>query len=153
MTYIDVFIDQYHDVYRDLKEVLNDLPNEALNWAPYKAGNSIAVLTTHLLGNQAETLRTVRNAPSDRVRSAEFETRDATASDLLALVEGADGLMHELTPNITSEQLEAETRRGAAISEGARTGLYHLAHSIVHAREHVGQIWMTRDLWRARPEG
>jgi uncharacterized damage-inducible protein DinB len=151
MTYPEVFADQYHDVYHDLKEVLNDLPGEALNWKPYEGANSIAVLTTHILGNQLETLRTVRGVATSRNRASEFKTEDATAAGLLELVADADSVMHELVDEITSAELEAKTTRPAASADTPSTGLYHLAHSIAHAREHVGQIWMTRDLWRARP--
>jgi uncharacterized damage-inducible protein DinB len=150
MTYIEVFTEQYHDVYHDLREVLNDLPDEALNWSPYAGANSIAVLTTHILGNQLETLRTVAGAPTTRDRPSEFRTRDATAAGLLELVANADSVMHELAGGITAEQLDAETTRPSSASGKARAGLYHLGHSIAHAREHIGQAWMTRDLWKAQ---
>lgn len=150
MTYIEVFIAEYGQVHDQLTEVINSLPDEALNWKPYAGGNSIAVLATHLVGNQVETLRTVREQPSDRNRPAEFAVDDASQAGLLALVDDARAVLAELAPQITPEQLERLVRRPAA-PDNAYPGLYQLSHSVTHAREHVGQIWMTRDLWEAKP--
>ncbi len=149
MTYLEVFVDQYRDVYRDLLEVIDSLPEEALNWAPYPEGNSIAVLATHLLGNQLETLRAVKGQPTSRNRSAEFEIDAASVAELRGLVAEAEAVMTELTPQITPRELDAMVRRPAR-ADTAHPGLYQLNHSITHAREHLGQIWMTRDLWKAR---
>jgi uncharacterized damage-inducible protein DinB len=150
MTYVEVFRQQYGEVYRDLTEVVNSLPDEALNWVPYGGANSISVLLTHLLGNQVETLRAIRGVPTDRNRSAEFEVKDATQDSLLAQLATAEAVLAELAPQITPEELDAIVVRPAALNDTDHTGLYQLGHSIAHAREHVGQIWMTRDLWGVR---
>jgi len=113
-----------------------------------QCGNFIAVLVTHLLGNQVETLRTVRQQPSDRNRAAEFAVDDASQADLVTLVDKARAVLVELAPEITSAQLDRLVRRPAA-PDTVYSGLYQLKHSITHAREHLGQIWMTRDLWKA----
>ncbi|HEV3233369.1 MAG TPA: DinB family protein [Candidatus Dormibacteraeota bacterium] len=150
MAYLEVFQEQYREVYGALLEVIASLPAEAMDWPPYTNANSIAVLVTHILGNQLETLRTVSGVPTDRNRDAEFRVQGASSDSLRDLVVGAEAVMAQLTPQITSEQLEAMIRRPSASTSEARTGLYHLNHSIAHAREHLGQIWMTRDLWRAK---
>jgi hypothetical protein len=150
VTYQEVFVQQYGDVHRELREVLQSLPDEALNWVPYPGANPIAVLVTHLLGNELETIQTVKRLPTDRNRASEFEVKDAAGGDLLALVDDAESVLRHLAPQIAPEDLDRMVRRPAALSDTARTGLYQLAHSIAHAREHVGQIWLTRDLWNAR---
>jgi uncharacterized damage-inducible protein DinB len=150
MTYLEVFADQYRDTHRELLDVIHSLPDGALNWVAYAGGNSIAVLVTHILGNQLETLRVVRGQPSSRTRSAEFEVDQASAADLRALLVEAQAIFEELTPRITPEELEATVTRPSAVRVIERSGLYTLNHSVVHAREHLGQIWMTRDLWNLR---
>ncbi len=147
MTYIEVFIRQYREVHDQLVEVIEDLPDEALNWKPYAGGNSISVLVTHTLGNQVETLLAVSQQVSNRDRKAEFAIDHATRADLLATVEGARARLADLAPRITPEQLDAMVRRPAA-AHSEHAGLYQLNHSITHAREHLGQIWMTRGLWK-----
>jgi uncharacterized damage-inducible protein DinB len=150
MSYAQVFAEQLGDVHRELAGVINELPAEALNWIPYEGGNSIAVLVTHLLGNELETLRVVRGMPTDRVRSAEFEVSNATRGGLLALLAEAEAVSAELTPRLTVEDLDRMVRRPAALGDTAHSGLYQLEHSLTHASEHYGQICMTRDLWGAR---
>jgi uncharacterized damage-inducible protein DinB len=149
MTYVEVFALQYGEVYEQLVDVIEDLSDEALNWRPYAGGNSIAVLVTHTLGNQVETLLAVSQRASNRDRKAEFAVDHATQADLLATVEGARAVLADLAPRITPEQLDAMVRRPAA-ADSEHPGLYQLNHSITHAREHLGQIWMTRDLWKAK---
>jgi hypothetical protein len=61
----------------------------------------------------------------------------------------AQAVFPELTPRVTPEELEATVTRPSAVRVIERSGLYTLNHSVVHAREHLGQIWMTRDLWNA----
>jgi uncharacterized damage-inducible protein DinB len=148
--YLEVLQDQWRMAHSDILEIIDNLPEEALNWVPYAGGNSIAVLVTHVLGNQLETLRTVRGQPTDRDRAAEFKVDQATAADLRVLVSEAEAVSGQLIPQITSEELDALVRRPNAPRINNRSGLYTLNHSIVHAREHVGQITLTRDLWKAR---
>jgi uncharacterized damage-inducible protein DinB len=150
MQYVQVFAEQYQDVYRELLESIDSLPQEALNWVPCPGANSVAVLVTHILGNQLETLRAIRGEPTSRNRTAEFEVLGATAADLLALVVEAEAISAQITPQITPAQLDAVVNRPSATRVVNRSGLYTLAHSIVQAREHLGQIWLTRDLWRAQ---
>lgn len=152
MTYVEVFAQQFKDVHRELARIVEGLSDEALNWTPHPGGNSIAVLVTHLLGNELETLRTVRGIATNRDRSAEFEVDNAARGALLALLAEAAAVNDDLTPQITPEDLERMVRRPAALRDTAHTGLYQLEHSITHASEHYGQICMTRDLWEAKSE-
>ena len=148
--YLDVYADQWRMAHGDMLEVIESLPEEAINWVPYEGGNSIAVLVTHVVGNELETLRTIRGLPSARDRSAEFDVTVASAGDLRALLSEARAVSEDLTPQITPEQLEAIVLRPNATRINNRTGMYTLNHSILHAREHIGQMMLTRDLWRAR---
>lgn len=151
MTFQAAFTQMFGDVHVAMDEVVASLPDEALNWVPYDGTNSIAILVTHVLGNQLETLRSVRSMPSDRDRAAEFTLKEATQAGLLAKLEEARTVMAELAPQITADELETLVRRPSA--DAAYSGMHQLMHSVAHAREHLGQMWITRDLWRARSEG
>jgi uncharacterized damage-inducible protein DinB len=150
MQYVQVFAEQFRDVHRELARIVDELSDEALNWIPYPGANSIAVLVTHVLGNELETLRVVRGLPTDRVRAAEFEVSSASSGGLLALLAEAEAVSAELTPQLTAEDLDRMVRGPAALGDTAHSGLYQLEHSLAHASEHYGQICMTRDLWGAR---
>lgn len=147
MAFVGEYIDMYGEVHDSLVEVIESLAADGLNWEPYGGTNSIAILVAHTLGNHLETLRTVRGIPTARNRDAEFQIDAATRADLLALVAEARDVMADLAPQITPEQLEKMTVRPSRSKTTPQTGMRHLMHSLAHAREHLGQIWVTRDLW------
>ncbi|MEA2645762.1 MAG: hypothetical protein QOE92_845 [Chloroflexota bacterium] len=150
MGFIDVFSEKYAELHEALLEVVDSLDAEGLNWFPYEGSNSVAVLVTHTLGNELETLRTVAGDPTARNRAAEFEVRDATPESLRKLIGQARAVHGDVAPRITPERLETLMVRPAASTDTPYSGLYHLVHSLSHAREHLGQAWVTRDLWRLR---
>jgi hypothetical protein len=146
--FVETYAVMFGKVHDAFAEVISSLPDEALTWVPYEGTNSIAVLVTHVIGNQLETLRTMRSLPSDRDRAAEFTITDATRADLLARLEAARGVLADLAPQVTPEELETLVSRPSA--NEALSGMHQLMHSVAHAREHLGQAWMTRDLWERR---
>src|SRR5579872_3114983 len=90
--FVQALAEQYRALHRVLRNEVQNLTPDALGWIPCEGANSIAVLVTHLLGNEMESVRTVAGAPSDRVRAREFEVRGAGADDLLALIDRAEGV-------------------------------------------------------------
>ncbi len=113
--------EQFQVVHGLLRDEVRDLSVEELNWKPAPETNSIAVLVVHTLGSEAEVLRVAANVPGERDRPAEFQV---TASD--------------------AEDLAAERPRGDRPPE---TGLHWLLTNYGHAREHLGHIQLTRQLY------
>jgi len=72
-----------------LRDELEGLDGDALNWVPTLGANSIATIVTHLIGSESETLRCVAGLPSDRDRELEFEGKEVTANEVLALRDAA----------------------------------------------------------------
>ena len=144
--FMRAFVDQYRGVHRAIREQISDLDPATLAWAPCEGANSIAVLVTHTMGNEVEAVRTVAGVGSDRIRAREFEVRDADVASLLALVDRADATLDELAPSIGGEQLTADHVRPAALDRTPKPGVHVLMHSLAHAREHLGQIMLTRQL-------
>lgn len=140
------FVDQYRAVHRAMREQISDLDASTLGWAPGQDTNSIAVLVTHVIGSEIEAVRTLAGVESDRVRSQEFEVRSADAAALLSLVDRADATLDELTPSIDGARLAADHVRPGALDKTSRPGVYVLMHSLAHAREHLGQMMLTRQL-------
>lgn len=150
MTLVRAFVDHYHALHRTLKSELEGVSHEELNWVPLEGANSVAVLVTHLLGNEVETLNVVKGNATHRNRSAEFAVRGATRDQLLALIDQADATLHELGPRIQPDELEASFVRPAALDPTPRAGIFLLIHSLTHAREHFGQILLTKQMYSAR---
>jgi|SRR6185437_6805647 len=148
--FVEAFADQYRALHRVLREELQSLTPETLAWTPCDGANSIAVLVTHMLGNEMESVRTVAGVASDRVRAREFEVQGANAGELVALIDRAEGVLEELAPRITAERLGAAHVRPNALDQTPHTGTHILMHSLAHAREHTGQLLLTRQLAGAR---
>lgn len=139
----DLIGEQFRAVHGDLRKEIAPLDADALNWKPHPEANSIAVLVTHTLGSEKEMLRAVRGMGSDRVRSSEFEvTADAAA--LIALIDLADLDLDEHIEKITAEDLTHMRPRG---DRPPRPGLEWLATNYGHAREHLAQAQLTKQLY------
>jgi hypothetical protein len=135
----------FRSVHRSFRDEIANLDRDAVNWKPHPEANSIAVLVTHTLGSEKEMLRAVRGMGSDRVRSTEFEvTADSEA--LIALLELADLDLDEHIPKLTAEDLTAMRPRG---DRPPRPGLESLVSNYGHAREHLAQAQLTKQLYSA----
>jgi hypothetical protein len=145
-AFVRTFADQCRAVHRMIREQVSGLDAAALAWTPATETNSIAVLVTHVIGSEIEAVRTLAGLPSDRVRSKEFEVRGADAAALLKLVDRADAALDELTPAIDAARLAAEHVRPASQDKTPRPGMFVLMQTLGHAREHVGQMMLTRQL-------
>ena len=69
-----------------------------------------------------------------------------TRRDVLLLLDGADSLILELEPRIDARRLTDEFPLPTLSPDDARTGLSWLIGNYGHAREHVGQIQLTKQL-------
>jgi len=136
---------QFRAVHQNFREEIALLDRDAVNWKPHPQANSIAVLVTHTLGSEKEMLRAVRVQGSDRVRSSEFEV-SVDAEALVALIDLADLDLDEQIAKITAEDLTASRPRG---DRPPRPGLEWLVTNYGHAREHLAQAQLTKQLHSA----
>jgi hypothetical protein len=125
---------------------LDGLDEDALNWIPVPGANSIATIVTHLVGSEAETLRSVAGITCERDRDAEFVPTTVTRQQLDLILAGADDLIEEVEPLIDENRLAAEVPLPTLGVDDVRPGLSWLIGNYGHAREHVGQIQITRQL-------
>jgi hypothetical protein len=137
----------YGMVHDKLRDVIEGLDDEALNWSPGPEMNSIAVLVTHTLGSELDTLHRVRAIEADRDRDAEFAVTGATRAELLAALDRADERLAEHAAAITEDDL-ASRRKGVRSQE--QSGLYWLLFNYGHAREHLGHVELTVQLRKSR---
>ena len=136
----------YHEVHNKMREQVRGMDHGTLNWSPLPKANSIAVLVTHTLGSEREMIRALRRISSDRDRDSEFRI-EAEAADLLALLDQADRELDEHVAALTPADLTELRPRG---DRPPRPGIEWLVSNYGHAREHLAQMELTKQLYDSR---
>ncbi len=123
----------------------NDLSTDEIHWSPPSSeGNSIAVLLAHTTGSIEESiLQALAGESVNRDRDAEFVER-GTSAELLA--EHWSMVAARLEPVFST--LDADQLRGIHVHprRGEMSGRDVLLSALAHAREHLGQVELNRDL-------
>jgi hypothetical protein len=136
----------YRDLHDKLREQVRGMDAGTLNWKPLPQANSVAVLIIHTLGSEREMIRAVRSLPTERDRESEFKA-EAEAADLLALLDQLDRDLDEHLGALTAEDLTEQRPRG---DRPPRPGLEWLLSNYGHAREHLAQVELTKQLYDSR---
>jgi DinB family protein len=135
----------FHSVHDQIREMVAGMDRRALSWKPHPEANSITVLVVHTLGSEREMLRAVRAIPTERDRPAEFMA-EGEAGDLVALLDQVDQELHEHIASMTGADLSEMRPRG---DRPPRPGLEWLLQNYGHAREHLAQMELTKQLYGA----
>jgi DinB superfamily len=152
--FADTFVFLYQQIHDQLRDEISNLSEPALSWVPGPDTSSISTLVLHLLGSETEVFQIVRGLRRDRDRDSEFSARIGYAEELLRRIDATDRLLRELGPQITDYDLDALRVRPSAVTDkGPRTGLYWLVHNYGHAREHLAQLRLTKQLFRQTHRG
>jgi hypothetical protein len=136
----------YRDLHEKLREQVRGMDAGTLNWKPLPLANSIAVLIIHTLGSEREMIRAVRSLPTERDRESEFRA-EGDAADLLALLDQVDRELDEHLAALTVADLTELRPRG---DRPPRPGLEWLLSNYGHAREHLAQVELTKQLYDSR---
>lgn len=136
----------YTDLHDQLRNQVRGLDDGSLNWRPLPKSNSLAVLVTHILGSELEMMRSVRSAPTQRDRESEFHA-ELGAQRLLEMIDAADKEMHELVAAVTTADLTDLRPRG---DRPPRPGIEWMISNYGHAREHLAQMELTKQLYDSR---
>lgn len=131
-----------------MREIVSGLGDEGLNWLP--AGNdetnSIAQMLSHALEAERFLAATAVDASIDRNREAQFKVSGVSESDLLATIDQTEAMVNGFLGQLTADHLSKEIARPGR----SRTGGWWLLHAIEHSREHIGQAYLTRQLYEGR---
>jgi hypothetical protein len=135
------------ELFDDLAALLGSLDPVCANWAaPEPNANSIADLVRHVAGSLDAWLSRALDEPFERDRDAEFEAFHAP-EELLALVERSRVKVRQQFVRL--EVIDSGTvRRFRRLGEDHETELtaaWCVAHAVIHAGEHWGQIQVIRD--------
>lgn len=136
----------FHGVHDQLREQVRGLDHGTINWKPLPLANSIAVLVVHTLGSEREVVRAVRAQTAVRDRESEFKA-EAEAADLLAMLDQADRDLDEFVRTLTAADL---TEMRSRADRPPKAGLEWLLSNYGHAREHLAQIELTKQLYDSR---
>ena len=136
----------YAELHENLRAQVRGLDEGTLNWRPLPKANSVAVLITHTLGSELEMMRSVRSIPNQRDRDSEFRA-EAGAERLLEMIDAADREMSELVDAVTEADLIELRPRG---DRPPRAGINWMISNYGHAREHLAQIELTKQLYDSR---
>jgi hypothetical protein len=139
-------LDRFGQLHAQIRSEIAGLDDEGLNWLPGTDTNTIATIVTHLLGSEAETLRCVAGMTCDRDRGAEFSRPGQSVADIATMLDDADRLLAEVRPRIDGDRLAAVVALPTLPPEERRSGLTWLVGNYGHAKEHVGQIQLTKQL-------
>lgn len=136
----------FQSVHEQMREQVRGMDHGTINWKPLPLANSIAVLVVHTLGSEREMIRAVRKLTTERDRDAEFKV-ESDASDLIALLDQADRELDEHLDTLTAADLTEMRPRG---DRPPKPGLEWLISNYGHAREHLAQIELTKQLYDSR---
>src|SRR6476660_7267867 len=82
----------FRQVHDEVRAEIAPLDTDDLNWVPADGANTIATIVRHLLGSEAETLRTVAGEACERDRDGEFVGPTTSKQEVLGLLDEADEL-------------------------------------------------------------
>jgi hypothetical protein len=143
----------FSQLHADLADVVTALDDAGCNWAPAEETNTVAVLVTHLLGSESETMHAVMGTEPGvpRDRPLEFVPVIRSRRELLARIDETDSrLGTEWGPAIDADPalLDRRCPLPTLAEQERRPGITWLVANYGHAREHVGQVLLTAQLYR-----
>ena len=138
----------FEQLHGQIREEIAGLDEAGLNWSPGEGANTIATIVTHVLGSEAETLRCVAGVANERDRDGEFGGEPQRVVDVLDTLRVADELLTALRPHIGGHRLRTSLSLPTLPVDERRSGLTWLVGNYGHAREHVGHMQLTRQLYR-----
>lgn len=137
-------LEEHHD---RLIELVRPLDEDQLNWKPPAPdANSISALVRHTIGSVGMWCSRALDVPFERDRDGEFRAHD-TAASLVGAVEDSRRRARELFERL--DAVDPGTARVVHRSGGDETSTagWCVAHAVIHAGEHWGQIQLIRDLY------
>jgi DinB superfamily len=136
----------FAEMHESLRKQVRGLDDGTLNWRPLPKANSLAVLVTHVLGSELEMMRSVRSMTAPRDRESEFHV-ELGADRLLEMIDAADREMDDLIAALTEADLTELRPRG---DRPPRPGIEWMVSNYGHAREHIAQMELTKQLYDSR---
>lgn len=142
---VAIVVDLFRSVHQQLRDIVRNMDSEQLNWSPAPETNSVAVMVTHTLASELDTLLLVRGLTGDRDRDSEFRVIAPSPSELLEAIDRADALLTHHGESITADELMAIRTRP---NRDPQAALHWLINNYGHAREHLGHLQLTTQVYQ-----
>ncbi|HMN12108.1 MAG TPA: DUF664 domain-containing protein [Bellilinea sp.] len=150
-THFRDYLDLLETLLDGYRESIHGLSPEALDWVPGKDMNSLAVLVAHVAGSGRFWLGDIaNNDPSNRNRSAEFQVRGLTESELNRKLDDFFTYARETLTNIDPAKLSALIPLPSGDPREPVSGTWAILHALDHTALHLGHAQLTRQLWDQR---
>jgi hypothetical protein len=136
------------------EQAVDGLADEALDWRPLPAMNSLAVLLAHCDASLRFWLRAAAAEPvsmrdyEEGERAASFRASGGSVSSARARLEQLAAEAEEILAGAPATALSA-ARSWPGGAGPQLTGAECLFRALGHLREHVGQAQLMRELWLA----
>ncbi len=143
---IQCYLDTLRDLRGNVLKTLDGVDTAGLNWTPTNGRtNSLFVLGTHCIGSEHGWIfETLHRGPKTRNRPAEFLVKGDDVGALSQQYAQTAGETQEILGALTEADL-ATTRDTER--HGAVTTRWIIVHVVKHYSEHIGQMYLTRQLW------
>jgi hypothetical protein len=130
----------------EFRRVVAGLPDDALNWRPGPDTNSLAVLVAHTWG--AAQMHTARASGTEIARDRDAEFRVVlNEAECVAILDAAGprvaGFVAAIDPATYGDVRHDTDGDPVTVAEC-------LIHALEHTQEHLGQAYLTRQLWEQR---
>jgi uncharacterized damage-inducible protein DinB len=141
----------YDESLPRILKCLDRLTNEQIWWRPNESSNSIGNLVLHLCGNVNQWIYSgLGGFPDDRVRQAEFDTREfIDREDLKIALESTMEKARTVIERITVNEI----LRIRPVQTFEEKGLSILIHVTEHFSYHTGQIAYITKMLSDKPLG
>ena len=136
---------------RAFETVIAGLSVDALDWQPATDANSLTVLVTHAWGSAQAWMLRAAGREMERDRAAEFRAKADSAALQTVLREGGariEAALDAIDPATLGEVRFGHSTRPSSDEE--YTAARCVLHAVEHAQEHLGQAYLTRQLWEAQ---
>ncbi len=145
---VQTYVDRLRDRRTEVLRAVQDLELDGLDWKPpVPDTNSLIVLAVHSLGAERQWLHAViGNRMIERDRDAEFRAHGQIVTVLADLYATAANESEGILAALTSEELDA-MRTYRSHTHSVR---WCILHVLEHYSEHLGQMWLTRQLYENR---
>ena len=147
-TFFIEYLNLLQDCHNGILQALEGLPQSALDWSPGQDMNSVSVLVFHTTGSVRFWVGDVAvQESSNRDRDAEFRVRGVEMDVLKKRL--ADNL--EYARNALEKMSLGDLESTRILPDGHEyTVAWALLHALEHATRHLGQIQLTRQLWKQK---
>jgi len=147
--FYEALLDQFRELHAVAVKTLDEMPAEALDWAPGPEMNSLAVLVMHFTGSERYWVSDVTiGVPSFRNREAEFQAKGLDAAALKQRIADLDAFEAAAFEKLRVRDLEAHK---IAPRDGRNvTVAWALLHALEHTAVHIGHIEILTQQWKQR---